>query len=378
MTELRTLTDPADASGPTPPSGPVGTAATGPVAPGVDARLPSMWTAVSSTRVVTTIAVLALALFAAPALLNAYWMQIIMTMVFYTAVTIGLNVLVGRVGLYSLCQIPLVAAGVWFALRIKQEVDLPFPLLLLATGLLTGVVGVVIGLPALRLKGLYLALITLMGAGAITLVLSVVKLPNGGDGFWGFDKSIASGVIRLGRPSVAESDVAYYRYTVVVVAILLLLFAWHLRGKPGRAWAAIRQSQVTAVAAGVNTTLYKLWAFALSAFAAGIGGAMIAAGPGGVSVSQFPVEGSILLLAVVLMGGVYSIWGAVVAAFLLRVFPRILDQKLGLPSEILTMLFGVGIIQVLMANPAGIVSDLEKLVGKLTGLGRKLAGRGAS
>lgn len=376
MTELRTLSDAADASGPSGPAPLDGTPAVADRARGVDARLPSMWTAVTPARVVTTSAVFLLAMFAAPALLNAYWMQIIMTMVFYTAVTIGLNVLVGRVGLYSLCQIPLVAAGVWFALRIKQEVDLPFPLLLLATGLLTGVVGVVIGLPALRLKGLYLALITLMGAGAITLVLSVVKLPNGGSGFWGFDKSIASGVIRLGRPSVAESDVAYYRYTVVVVAILLILFAWHLRGKPGRAWAAIRQSQVTAVAAGVNTTLYKLWAFALSAFAAGIGGAMIAAGPGGVSVSQFPVEGSILLLAVVLMGGVYSIWGAVVAAFLLRVFPRILDQKLGLPSEILTMLFGVGIIQVLMANPAGIVSDLEKLFGRLGRLGRRVAGRG--
>lgn len=340
-----------------------------------DTRLPSMWTAITTTRLVTTGAVLAFALFGLPALLNAYWIQIVMTMVFYSAVTVGLNVLVGRVGLYSLCQIPLVAVGVWFALRIKQEVALPFPLLLLVTGLLTGVVGVVIGLPALRLKGLYLALITLMGAGAITLVLSVVKLPNGGGGFWGFDKSIASGVIRLDRPSIARSDIAYYRYTLVVVAILFVLFAWHLRGKPGRAWAAIRQSQVTAVAAGVNTTLYKLWAFALSAFAAGIGGAMIAAGPGGVSVSQFPVEGSILLLAVVLMGGVYSIWGAIVAAFFLRVFPRILDQKLGLPSEILTMLFGVGIIQVLMANPAGVVADLERLVRKLGGLGRKLIGR---
>ncbi|HWL43963.1 MAG TPA: branched-chain amino acid ABC transporter permease [Ilumatobacter sp.] len=370
MADVGTLPEAADAAATAPGAAPAG-------APTVDTRLPSMWTALTPTRAVTSTAVLAFALFGLPALLNAYWMQILMTMVFYSAVTVGLNVLVGRVGMYSLCQIPLVAAGVWFALRVKQEVDLPFPVLLLVTGLLTSLVGVVIGLPALRLKGLYLALITLMGAGAITLMLSVVKLPNGGGGFWGFDRSIASGVIRLGRPSVATTDVAYYRYTLIVVAILFVLFAWHLRGKPGRAWAAIRQSQVTAVAAGVNTTLYKLWAFALSAFAAGIGGAMIAAGPGGVSVSQFPVEGSILLLAVVLMGGVYSIWGAVVAAFFLRVFPRLLDQKLGLPSEILTMLFGVGIMQVLMANPAGIVSDLEKLLRKLGGLGTKLIGRGA-
>ena len=84
-------------------------------------------------------------------------------------------------------------------------------------------------------------------------------------------------------------------------------------------------------------------------------------GPGGVSVNQFPVEGSIILLAVVLMGGVYSVWGAVVAAFLLRILPRLLEQKIGLSSEVLTMLFGLGVIQVLLTTPGGIVSDLARL-----------------
>ena len=145
------------------------------------------------------------------------------------------------------------------------------------------------------------------------------------------------------------------------MAILFLLVTWHIKGKPGRAWASIRQSQVTAVAAGVNTTLYKLWAFALSAFITGVAGALLAASPGGVTVNQFPVEESIILLAVVLMGGVYNIWGAVVAAFLLRVLPRLLDQQLGLSSEVLTMLFGLGVMQVLLTTPGGIVVDLAQL-----------------
>jgi branched-chain amino acid transport system permease protein len=258
---------------------------------------------------------------------------------------------------------------------VFQIVELPFPILLLVAGMLTALCGVVIGLPALRLSGLYLALVTLMAAGAITLVLRLVKFPNGGSGFWGFDKSRPSAAISLPRPSIAVGEIAYYRYTVVVVALTFVLVAWHIKGKPGRAWASIRQSQVTAVAAGVDTTLYKLWAFALSAFITGIAGALLAAGPGGVSIQQFPVEQSILLLAVVLLGGVYNVWGAIVAAFFMRVLPQILDNELGLPPELLTILFGVGVMQVLIVQPKGVVEDLTRLgrlIGRTLGLAKRV------
>lgn len=300
-------------------------------------------------------------LFVLPVVLSSFWLQTVFQAVAYAAVTLGLGLLVGRVGIFSLCQIPLLAIGAWFSIRVTQAVDLPFPVLLVVTGALTAMVGIVIGLPALRLGGLHLALITLMAAGAITLLLRVFKFPNGGDGFWGFDKSVASGAVQLERPGWAASEIAYYRYSVVVVGLLFMLVAWHIIGKPGRAWASIRQSEVTAVAAGVDTTLYKLWAFALSAFVTGIGGAILAAGPGGVTVNQFPVEQSVILLAVVLMGGVYNLWGAVVAAFLLRVFPQLLDQKVGIPTEFLTMMFGFGVMQVLLVQPLGVVEDLRKL-----------------
>jgi branched-chain amino acid transport system permease protein len=342
---------------------------------GVDQRVPSIRTAATPTRVVNPHAFVAAALFLLPAMFGAFWMQIMFQWALYSAVALGLGLLVGRTGMYSLCQIPLLAAGAWMALRVFQIVELPFPLLLLAAGFLTGLLGVVIGLPALRLSGLYLALITLMAAGAITLVLKLVKFPNGGSGFWGFDKGRPSAAISLPRPSIAVGDIAYYRYTVIVVALMFLLVAWHIKGKPGRSWASIRQSQVTAVAAGVDTTLYKLWAFALSAFITGIAGALLAAGPGGVSVQQFPVEQSILLLAVVLLGGVYNLWGAIVAAFFMRVLPQILDQKLGLPPELLTILFGVGVMQVLIVQPKGVVEDLAKL-GRLIGRKLGLARRG--
>jgi branched-chain amino acid transport system permease protein len=339
-----------------------------------DIRLPSMMTAATPRRIVTFVLVLIVALLVLPAALSTFWMKIAFEMAAYSLVTLGLGLLVGRTGMYSLCQIPMVAAGAWFALRMHFLLDgAPFPVILLVTALLTGLLGVVIGLPALRLSGLYLALVTLMAAGAITLLLGVVKFPNSNKGFWGFDKRSPSGQNLLPRPSVAVGDIAYYRYTVVVVAIVFLVAAWHVKGKPGRAWGAIRQSEITATAAGVNNTLYKLWAFALSAAITGVAGALLVAGAG-VTVTQFPVEQSILLLAVVLLGGVYNLWGALVAAFFLRVLPKILDDKLGLPPEVLTMLFGLGVMQVILVQPQGVVEDLRKLgllIGRKTGLVRR-------
>ena len=363
MADVRAETQPAENARP------VSGASMATIDDGIDTRLPSMWSETTITRVVVLLIILGFAMFLVPSVLSAFWLQIALQTVTYSAVALGLGILVGRAGMFSLAQIPVVAVGVWFSLRLQQQWNLPFPLLLIFTGLLTGVVGAVIGFPALRLRGLYLALITLMGAGAITLLLATYKFPNGGDGFWGFDKSIPSGTTVLNRPELAQGDTAYYRYCVVVVAVLFLIVTWHIRGKPGRAWAAIRQSQVTAVAAGVDTVLYKLWCFFLSACITGVAGALLAASPGGVTVTQFPVQDSIILLAVVLMGGVYSIWGAVIAAFFLAALPRLLDIKVGIPPEFLIMLFGVGVIQVLTTAPGGVAGDLEKL-GKL--LKRKL------
>lgn len=333
----------------------------------IDTRLPSIRTAATPRRIVTVAAFLVVALLVLPAVFSAFWMDIMYQMAAYSMVTLGLGLLVGRVGIYSLCQIPLVAAGAWFSLRLHFLFDenVPFPILLILAGVLTGVLGIIIGLPALRLSGLYLALVTLMAAGAITLLLVSVKFPNGGGGFWGFDTRSASGFNSIPKPGIAESNIAFYRYTVVVAAVMFLIAAWHIKGKPGRAWASLRQAEVTAISAGINTTLYKLWAFALSAAITGVAGGVIAAGSG-VTTNQFPVQESILLLAVVLLGGAYNLWGAVVAAFFLRVFPEVLDEIFGLPVEMLTILFGVGVLFTLMLQPKGVVEDLTNL-GRLIG-----------
>jgi branched-chain amino acid transport system permease protein len=320
-------------------------------------------------RAIGAAVVLAVALFVLPALLNSYWMQIMTAVAIYSIVTLGLGLLIGRLGMVSLCQFVLMAAGAWVALRLSYATTIPFPFLILIAGLVTGLIGILIGLPALRLSGLYLALITLMAAGALTVFLRVAQFPNGGDGFFGNSRAGGS-TSRLPRPALAEGDTPYYRYCVIVAALAFLLGLWHVRSKVGRAWAAIRQSQVTAVAAGVNTTFYKLWAFALASFMAGLGGALLAGASGGVNINQFPVQTSIQLLAVVLMGGVYNIWGALVSALFLRLLPALLNNW-HVSTELLTILFGVGVIQVLLTAPGGIVEQMPK---DLANLGRKIAG----
>jgi branched-chain amino acid transport system permease protein len=325
-------------------------------------------------RAVVIGALLLFVLLLLPSLLSGYWTNVCTAVAIYSVVALGLGILMGRTGLVSLGQIALLALAAWVGARLLFATGLPFPIVLIMSGLITMVLGTVVGLPALRLSGLYLALITLMLAGAITVALRTTNFPNGGGGFLGHTET-DRGAADIRRPLVAHADTAYFRYTVIVCAVMFLLALLHVRAKPGRAWAAIRQSEPAALAAGVNITLYKLWAFALASFMTGVAGALLAADVGQLFTLAFPTQDSITLLAAVLMGGIYSIWGAIVAGVLMRLLPALLDNW-GLPADLLTILFGVGVLQVLLTAPQGIVyqfpRDMKRLGGLLYGLVRKV------
>ena len=315
-------------------------------------------------RAVVIAALLAFVLLALPELLSTYWITVFTAAAIYSVVALGLGILMGRVGLISLGQIAVLGLGAWVAAKLLFATGLPFPIVLLLSGLITMVLGTIVGLPALRLGGLYLALITLMMAGAITVVLAATDFPNGGPGFLAHTESSLGGIESVRRPAIAETDPAYFRYTVVFAALMFLLALWHVRSKAGRAWEAIRQSEPAALAAGVNITLYKLWAFALASFMTGVAGGLLAGNVGQLFNYQFPTRDNIILLAVVLMGGIYSIWGAVVAGLLIRYLPALLDTW-GLPADLLTILFGVGVMQVLLTAPAGLVDQFPKDMARL-------------
>ena len=321
-----------------------------------------------------TAALLLFALFALPQLMSLYYIDTMTQVAVYSMVAVALGVLVGRVGLVSLGQVAVLAIGAWVAARLLFATTQPYPLVLVEAGLITMLTGTLIGLPALRLRGLYLALITLMLAGAIAIILATTNFPNGGHGFLGYNGSLVH-IPPIRRPGLAGSDPAYFRYSVVVAALMFLLVLAHIRTRPGRAWAAIRQSEPAALAAGINTWFYKLWALALASFITGVAGGVLAGADHYLYSIDFPTYYSITLLAVVLMGGAYSLWGAVVAGLLWQLLPSLL-QDWGVSPDWLTILFGVGVLQVLTTAPAGLADQVPKDLARLGRLLRGLAARG--
>jgi branched-chain amino acid transport system permease protein len=309
------------------------------------------------------VALLLFAFLALPQLLSLYYVDTMTEVTIYAVVSLGLGVLVGRVGLVSLGQIAVLAIGAWVAARLLFATSQPYPLVLLEAGLITMAVGTAIGLPALRLRGLYLALITLMVAGALSVVLASTNFPNGGHGFFGYNGSLVN-IPPIRRPSIANTDPAYYRYAVVIAILMFLLVFAHIRTRPGRAWAAIRQSEPAALAAGINTTMYKLWAFALASFVTGVAGGVYAGAAHYLYSIDFPAQNSIILLAVVLMGGAYSLWGAVVAGLLSQLLPALLNNW-GVSNDWLTILFGIGVVQVLTTAPRGLADQVPRDLTRL-------------
>ena len=323
-------------------------------------------------RILVTTFLLLFVLLALPQLMSLYYVDTMTQVAVYSMVALGLGVLVGRVGLVSLGQAAVLAIGAWVAARLLFATSQPYLLVLLEAGLATMAVGIIIGLPALRLRGLYLALITLMLAGGITVVLATVNFPNGGHGFLGYDGGLLH-IPPIRRPSFAASDPAYFRFAVIVALAMFGLVLAHIKTRPGRAWAAIRQSEPAALAAGINTWLYKLWAFALASFITGVAGGVLAGAIHYLYSINFPTQDSITLLAVVLMGGAYSLWGAVVAGLLYQFLPSLLNNW-GVSADWLTILFGIGVLQVLTTAPAGLADQVPR---DLARLGRRLR-RGSS
>jgi branched-chain amino acid transport system permease protein len=326
-------------------------------------------------RAVVIAALLAFVVLAVPSFVGADWITTFTSVAIYSVAALGFGILYGRVGMISLGQVALLTIGCWVGARIAYGTSLPFPIVLLLAGAITCAIGTLVGLPALRLSGLYLALITLMFAGATTIVLAVTDFPNGGGGFKG--RSVTGALTTetppVRRPSWATADVAYYRYTVIVCAILFLLALLHVATKPGRAWASIRESEPAALAAGVNITLYKLWAFAFASFITGVAGCLLAAQVGVPRAITFQTQDSLTLAAAALIGGIFSLWGAIVAGIFQQLVPFLFQAQWGINTNLVLILFGVGLLQVLLTAPGGLAQQLPK---DLARLGR-LAGRRA-
>jgi branched-subunit amino acid ABC-type transport system permease component len=297
-----------------------------------------------------------------PEVVNSYWLRVLTAATILALASLSAGILYAQLGMVSLCQYALVGVGGWATLRIWHATHWPVEIPVLCGGVAAALFGLVFGLPALRMRGLYLALTTLMIAGGFQVIITATDFPDGGSGFIG--KIYDAPRLYMGRPDLATSDAAYFRYCVAALVIAYLVILWHQRSRVGRAWAMIRRSEACALSASVNIVAYKVWGFALAGFLAGICGGLLAALVGELDLSSFPASESILLFAVTVIGGAYSWLGPIVAGLLLRAVPGLLNDW-HIDGNIATIVFGAGLLHALITAPNGVSGQILDIVERI-------------
>jgi branched-subunit amino acid ABC-type transport system permease component len=297
-----------------------------------------------------------------PELVNSYWLRVLTAAAILALASLSTGILYAQLGMVSLCQYALVGVGGWVTLRIWHATHLPVEIPILCGGIAAALFGLVFGLPALRMRGLYLALTTLMIAGGFQVVITATDFPDGGSGFIG--KIYDGSRLYIARPDLATSDAAYFRYCLAALVLAYLLIFWHQRSRVGRAWAMIRRSEACALSASVNIVAYKAWGFALAGFLAGICGGLLACLVGELDLSAFPASESILLFAVTVIGGAYSWLGPIIAGLLLRAIPGLLNDW-HIDGNIATIVFGAGLLHALITAPNGVSGQILDLVERI-------------
>jgi branched-chain amino acid transport system permease protein len=263
---------------------------------------------------------------------------------------VGAMLTLGRPGLEAL----LLEPPGWLPLGDGMRPIFTIPL----AGLITGVIGFLFGLPALRLRGVSLALATFALAVSLPQVAKRFDTVTGGGG----------GLV-LNLPSVPfgwDISVRHWLYYEAWVAAGILFFvAWLLvRGRTGRAWRAIRDGEIAATASGVSPALYKTLAFGVSSFYAGVAGALLAIEVSYVNPDTFPLSLSILLLASVVVGGLGALSGVIFGALLIEFLPIYAQDPPLLPFELSkqspTVIFGVILILIMFVLPGGVASLIRR------------------
>ena len=296
-----------------------------------------------------------------PAMGSALWLKVFTSVAIYTITALGISLLYRRLGQVSLAHVALMGCGGWVTLRLSHAFHLPFEFQLFAGGVFTAIVGMVLAYPALRMRGLYLALVTLMAAGGFSILIGIIQFPNGGDGFAGY---AITAITHMERPYLAQSDEVFFVYCIMIAVLAYALVYAHEHAKPGRAWALIRRSEASAMAAGINVTFYKVWGFALSGFLAGIAGGLLAGSLQFLDARSFPVGESVMIFALTVVGGAWHWFGAIIAALLFRLMPALLNDW-GVSGDAAFIFFGAALMHALATAPKGIAGQIAGLASRL-------------
>ncbi len=275
---------------------------------------------------------------------------------------VALNLLVGYTGLLSLGHAAFFAVGAMASGVLGVQMGLPFPVVVLGSGLAGAAIGTLVGLPSLRLRGLYLLLSTLALHFIVLYLFLRYQLSQFGPAGISFDFATIG-------PLTVDSDEKWFFVLVIVAAAFVLVSRNLLKSREGRAFIAIRDHDVAAEAIGVNPARVKLKAFAFSSFMVSVAGSLYAYNLGNATADNFPLGFAIDFYAMIIIGGMGSLLGAVLGAILWQLLPQVLqtlsqavDPTTPVVGSLLdkyqaqtaSMILGVVIILILMFKPAGL------------------------
>ncbi len=284
---------------------------------------------------------------------NFYHVNIMVSALIFVVLGLGLNITVGLAGLLDLGYIAFFAVGAYTYALLSKNFDLGFWTCLPLGGLMGMLFGLILGFPILRLRGDYLAIVTL-GFGSITKIV----LENWDTVFGG-----AAGIADIPRPdffglALNGREKAIYTYYIVLALVALTIFVTRRlkNSRIGWAWMALREDEIACVAMGVDMARTKLSAYALGAFWAGLVGVVFAAHNNFINPDSFTFMDSAMILAMVVLGGMGSIFGVIVAALALKLLPEYLRAF----AEYRMLVFGAVMVLMMVFRPQGLISNMRQ------------------
>jgi branched-chain amino acid transport system permease protein len=284
---------------------------------------------------------------------NFYHVNIMVSALIFVVLGLGLNITVGLAGLLDLGYIAFFAVGAYTYALLNSHFGFGFWLCLPLGGLLGMLFGMVLGFPILRLRGDYLAIVTL-GFGSITKIV----LEN-----WDTVTGGAAGIANIPRPELFSlvldgREKSVYSYYLVLALVVLTIFVTNRlkNSRIGRAWMALREDEIACVAMGVDMARTKLSAYALGAFWAGLVGVIFAAHNSFINPDSFTFMDSAMILAMVVLGGMGSILGVIIAALALKLLPEYLRAF----AEYRMLVFGGVMVLMMIFRPQGLISNMRR------------------
>jgi branched-chain amino acid transport system permease protein len=298
-------------------------------------------------------------LFTTPLYWGNYWLGVANLIGITIIAAIGLNILIGYCGQLSIGHAGFIAVGAYTAAVLTNRLELPFLVGLVSAGLAAGLLGLIFGLPSVRVKGFYLAITTIAAQFIIIWVINHWSSVTGG--FTGISVPLAS----IGG-FVFKSEASQF-YLIMGIAVICIFFAKNLaRTRVGRAFIAIRDNDLAAEVMGINLFRYKLLAFFIGCFLAGIAGSLLAHWIGFMNAEQFSLTESILYIGMIIIGGLGTTLGPILGAVFIRLLQQILTVwfvpflestevlPAGFATGVTPLLFGLAIILFLILEPRGL------------------------